>query len=335
MLSRSCPSRNLDNCSTVSDYDLVTNTTDPRHPIGVVAERTGLSPDVLRVWERRYAVVEPQRSPGGQRLYSDADIARLALLNRATRGGHGIGHVARLSNEALEKMTGAKAAAAISRPVSGESAHPAVVEGLELVHQVDGGELERLLRRNVARYGLAGFIDGIAAPFLRAVGDAWHRGSITISQEHMASAVVERIVAETAPLLSGGSSGATIVITTLEGERHGAGALMAAATAAGEGWKVIYLGADLPTAEIADMADRTSARAVGISIVASERKARVAAELRELESALGNRTALLVGGSGSRDIRDFGEWNRAIFVDSMSDLISELEILGKTGIPLA
>src|SRR5215218_6409458 len=77
---------------------------DPRHPIGVVAERTGLTPDVLRVWERRYSVVEPSRSAGGQRVYSDADIERLSLLHRATRGGHNISQVATLSQEKLQDL---------------------------------------------------------------------------------------------------------------------------------------------------------------------------------------------------------------------------------------
>src|SRR5215217_7374614 len=82
----------------------MTSASEARHPIGVVAERTGLTPDALRVWERRYRVVEPNRSPGGQRIYSDADIARLSLLYRATRGGHGISHVAPLGNAKLEEL---------------------------------------------------------------------------------------------------------------------------------------------------------------------------------------------------------------------------------------
>ncbi|MEJ7810707.1 MAG: MerR family transcriptional regulator, partial [Gemmatimonadaceae bacterium] len=69
----------------------------PRHPIGVVAERTGLSPDVLRVWERRYGVVRPVRASGGQRLYSTADVERLRLLHRATEAGRNISQLARLS----------------------------------------------------------------------------------------------------------------------------------------------------------------------------------------------------------------------------------------------
>ena len=303
--------------------------TEARHPIGVVAERTGLTPDVLRVWERRYQVVEPARSPGGQRLYSDADILRLSLLNRVTQGGHGIGHIARLSNTTLEKMVGETTVGASIDAVPANDFTPAVAEALSFVRQLDGPGLERLLRRSVARHGLTGFIDGVAAPFLRRLGDGWHAGDFSISQEHMATAIVERVVSDTAPLLSGNTRGPSILITTLEGERHAGGALMAAATAAGEGWKVTYLGADLPTREIVEMARRSGARAVGISIVASDKMARVAAELRELESALDSGTTLIVGGSGARRIREFNEWGRAIFVENMSELIAELDLMSQ------
>src|SRR5829696_5654503 len=81
-----------------------TKRTTPRHPIAVVAERTGLSHDLLRVWERRYGVVAPTRGPGGQRLYSDADIERLALLHAATRAGRSISQVAGLTDEALAEL---------------------------------------------------------------------------------------------------------------------------------------------------------------------------------------------------------------------------------------
>src|SRR6476661_3084343 len=82
-----------------------------RHPIAVVAERTGLSQDVLRVWERRYGVVTPKRGPGGQRLYSDADVERLALLHAATRAGRGIGQVAGLTTHAIAALVDEDSAA--------------------------------------------------------------------------------------------------------------------------------------------------------------------------------------------------------------------------------
>lgn len=76
----------------------------PEHPIAVVADRTGLSRDVLRVWERRYDAVSPSRSAGGQRLYSDANIERFRLLSAATQHGRSIGQVAALSNERLAAL---------------------------------------------------------------------------------------------------------------------------------------------------------------------------------------------------------------------------------------
>ena len=75
-----------------------------RHPIQVVSRRTGLSQDVIRVWERRYHAVSPERSPTNRRLYSDEDIQRLALLRRATKGGRRIGDVAGLSDEQVQRI---------------------------------------------------------------------------------------------------------------------------------------------------------------------------------------------------------------------------------------
>ena len=73
----------------------------PRYPIGEVARRTGLSPHVLRAWERRYGVVSPSRRTGGGRLYSSADILRLRLLRRLTGAGHPIGEIASLPSDTL------------------------------------------------------------------------------------------------------------------------------------------------------------------------------------------------------------------------------------------
>ena len=300
----------------------MSSVTEPRHPIGVVADRTGLSPDVLRVWERRYGVVEPQRSAGGQRLYSDADVERLALLHRATRGGHGISHVVSLSRAKLEALVGEieVAGGVAPIPLQDEAAHPVVEQALAFTEALDPSGLESLLRRSVARHGIIPFLDAIAAPFLRAVGDSWHDGKLSVSQEHLASAVIQRVVSETAPLLTGSADSPTIVIATFEGERHANGALMAAATAASEGWKVIYLGADLPTAEIVETARRTRARAVGISVVVPDRKNRIEAELRALEDALDPAIRIVIGGSGAKGHGDANRSERTLFVETMAGL---------------
>lgn len=301
---------------------------DPRHPIGVVSERTGLTPDVLRVWERRYGVVEPSRSAGGQRVYSDADIERLSLLNRATRGGHNISHVAALSRAKLEDLV-RDVESAITAPARFVSqTEPAAVleQAIAYTRALNPGGVEILLRRAVARHGLIHFVDLIAAPFLRAVGDAWHAGTLSVAQEHLATAVVQRVVSETAPLLTGADGHPTIVIGTLEGERHAAGALMAAAAAASEGWRVIYLGADLPPEEFADTAVRTRARAVGISIVSPEKKSRITDALQSLKSMLPSGATLIVGGAGSEVLRPSLEPD-VVIVESMAELNAELSMI--------
>ena len=86
------------------------------HPIQVVAQRTGLSPDVLRIWERRYAVVKPSRSATGRRLYSDRDVEHLLLLRRATLAGRSISQVADLDSEELRGLVEADEVAAARSP---------------------------------------------------------------------------------------------------------------------------------------------------------------------------------------------------------------------------
>src|SRR3954468_20227311 len=84
----------------------------PRYPVRLVASRTGLSPHVLRAWERRYGVVNPTRSEGGQRLYSDLDIERLLRLRRLAERGHSIGRIGTLGVSELVELE--KAAAGLS-----------------------------------------------------------------------------------------------------------------------------------------------------------------------------------------------------------------------------
>src|SRR6478609_7337401 len=88
----------------------------PRHPIGVVARRTGLKPDLIRAWERRYGAVEPGRSTTRRRFYSDADVERLQLLRRVVRTGRGISQVAGLPNEELRALLAEEPAEDLPRP---------------------------------------------------------------------------------------------------------------------------------------------------------------------------------------------------------------------------
>ena len=126
-------------------------TDTPRHPIRVVARRTGLTPAVLRAWEKRYGVVDPSRSEGGQRLYSDQDVHRLSLLQRVVEEGRNISHVAGLSLEELQGLVQedeAERKVPVSpSPMSTLTTSEVLTQALAAVDRMEPEALEKILTR--------------------------------------------------------------------------------------------------------------------------------------------------------------------------------------------
>jgi MerR family transcriptional regulator, light-induced transcriptional regulator len=283
------------------------DTTAPQHPIAVVAERTGLTPDLLRVWERRYQAVEPHRGPDGHRAYSDADVVRLRLLNAITSAGRSIGSVARLPTSELSRMAEEDAAARLERaaalPVPTEAraaqGDEYVEEALALTRALESTALDHLLRRSVARLGVVRFMEAVATPLLRRIGEMWHAGQASIAQEHLASAIVHDILLESMRSMVRPSGAETVVVAMPTGERHSIGAALIGAMAAVDGWRVIYLGADLPASEIAAAAITTGARVVAVSVVYVHDRQRIVDELRALRARLPANVAVVAGGAAA------------------------------------
>ncbi|MEP6691498.1 MAG: MerR family transcriptional regulator [Gemmatimonadaceae bacterium] len=292
-----------------------------------MAERTGLSQDVLRAWERRYHAVQPKRGAGGQRLYSDADVERLVLLSAATRAGRSVGQVARLSTDAITALVGEDAQARERRDPAEETASDArdvVSMSLALARMLDGAALDEALRRAAAAMGMPAFLESIVTPLLRRVGDEWHAGRLTPAQEHLVSAVLHDIITETMRAFVPRHGAPKILVATLVGERHVIGAALAGAAAAVDGWHVVYLGADLPAAEIADAAKAVGARIVAISVVYFEDRERVLGELRALRARLPADVTLIVGGNGAASLADDLSVMDARVESSVAGLLAEL-----------
>jgi DNA-binding transcriptional MerR regulator/methylmalonyl-CoA mutase cobalamin-binding subunit len=276
-----------------------------RHPISVVAERTGLSPDVLRVWERRYRAVEPSRAADGQRAYSDADVERLRLLRLSTQAGRSIRQVARLATEELTRLVREDEDAArqrVSRPEERAGPAPAtedVERALGLARAVDAPGLENFLRRSAAAYGVPVFLDGLASPLLRRMGDEREAGRLTPGQEHLATEIVQRVLEGAIHFLAAAPDAPSLLFATPVGEQRKVGTVLAAAAAAAEGWRVTYLGPNLSADEIAAAARAAAARVVGVSVVYLGERDRVLAELRTLRSRLPASVPLVAGGEGA------------------------------------
>lgn len=272
------------------------------HPIAVAAERTGLTQDVLRVWERRYGAVRPARSANGQRVYTDLDIERLRLLHAATRAGRSISQIARLNTKALMTMVGADSTARAERasvsPVSTDVTS-IIDAALSFAQSLQANDLDHHLRRASATLGVPEFLARVAVPLLRRVGDEWHAGRFTPAQEHLASSILHDIFVDRMRAFSRNADGPKLLIATPAGERHAIGAALIGAAAAVEGWSVIYLGADLPASEIAAAAIAGGVAAVALSVLYVEDREQLVHEVRDLRARLPAGVALFVGGSGA------------------------------------
>jgi len=272
-----------------------------RHPIAVVAERSGLSPDVLRVWERRYAAVDPARTPGGQRLYSDRDIDRFRLLAAATRRGRNISLVAKLSSEELARLVAEDdVARKVDEPRAVADTHARSIESaMAHTHELDGSNLERVLRLAIARHGLSDFVDHVVPPLMRRIGNEWREGRLSVAHEHLATAVVLAIIFESMRVVPEQATAPRMLVATPSGERHAIGAALAALSASLDGWKVIYLGVDVPARDIVTAAVSSGAQVVALSVVQSENLGPVFAELRAIRDSLAANIPLVVGGAGA------------------------------------
>jgi len=272
-----------------------------RHPIGVVSRRTGLKPDLIRAWERRYGAVAPGRSDTRRRFYSDADIERLLLLKRVVDTGRSIGQVANLSNDELEGLV-------VAEPPGGPGREgPAHASGSETVdlylqlclaaaRRLEVGELELHLQRASVALSRHDLLDRLLAPLLQRIGELWHQGEMRPTHEHVVSAVVRSFLGGMYHAHDTPATAPHLVSTTPPRQRHELGALMAAAVAAGEGWRVTYLGPDLPPEEIAAAAGEKGAQVVALSLVFPPDDPQLPDDLRRLRRLLDPATALIAGG---------------------------------------
>jgi DNA-binding transcriptional MerR regulator/methylmalonyl-CoA mutase cobalamin-binding subunit len=303
-----------------------------KHPIQVVANRTGLTADVIRVWERRYKAVCPRRTDSNRRLYSDQDVDRLRLLRKATEAGRSISSVAGLDTEALRALVESDITETrhADKQVAGgneQAASRHVETCLRAVEAVDAARLQAALRDASVELSIPSLFEHVLLPLLRAVGERWEKGSLRIHHEHLVSGAVRPLLESLRDSHQRPFAGPALVIATPPGSQHELGGLMVAVIAASEAWRVVYLGSDLPAEEIAAAARRADASAVGLSVVYPPGSRELSEQLRTLRALLPERTTLLVGGLAAESYDDTLREIAAVRVDDLAGLRRELRRL--------
>jgi MerR family transcriptional regulator, light-induced transcriptional regulator len=245
--------------------------------IAALAKRTGVAPDTLRKWEQRYGILRPTRTEGGQRRYSELDVARVEWLCARLADGYRIGEAA--------SLLGAEGGETARTPAEFREALVAAARDADAV------ALARKLDQAFALFPLEEALPEIVEPLLRYVGDAWERGDLTVAQEHLVSEAVRARIERLLSDVRGGPRGVA-VLACAPGERHDLGLLMLAVLLQADGWQVAYLGADTPLADALALAGGLSARMLCVSVTMPDRLAELEAALRdsprpELEIVLG------------------------------------------------
>jgi MerR family transcriptional regulator, light-induced transcriptional regulator len=288
-----------------------------QYPIRAVSRMTGISVDTLRAWERRYEAVAPTRNDRG-RLYSDADVERLQKLGELVKRGHAIGSIAGLGDRELAGLLeAAETHRAAPPPSIGEVDVGSLTSALD---RYDLDTIEATLNRHAAVLPPRDLVFAVILPLLQEIGRRWEAGRLRPSQEHLVSSTVRSVLGGLLRATVRPQAVPKVVFATPAGERHELGLLSAALLAASAGYGVVYLGADLPAADIAHAAATAGSRIVLVSLTTP--RAVSHAEIRRLAEKLDGIELWLGGPAAASVVSAAGD--RARLVPALPEVVPML-----------
>lgn len=297
---------------------------EPGYGISAVERDTGLSKDVLRMWERRYGFPVPARSPNGDRVYSSEQVERLRRIKRLMDLGHRPGRLIAASDEALAGLAARRQGPAPAPGPAGNAvALSDIDELLELIRGQDAAGFSQAMQQRLVRHGLHSFVLDTLAPLVRRVGDYWEDGRLAIYEEHLFSELVERLLRQAIGALPAGAGKPRVLLTGVADEAHGLGLLMVEALLTLEGAECLPLGVQTPVVEIVRAAAAHEADIVALSFAASFPARQVPEIVHQLQAGLPAGTEIWAGGAGAarlapaRGLRIFRELAPAL--DALRD----------------
>jgi len=255
--------------------------------IGELTKRTGVSPELLRAWEQRYGLLQPTRTPGGFRLYSAADEARVQHMQSLVSGGLAAAQAARLvlSGGEREPRTDSGSVTTLEEAAGNLSAS---LDRLD--EQAANSALDRLL----SAYTVETVLQEVVLPYLHRLGERWEAGEISVAQEHFASNLLRGRLLGLAQGWGQGQ-GPLAILACVPGEQHELGLLVFGVALRRRGWRITYLGTDSPIGAVADIA-RSLAPAVVVLL--SMNPERFLDHAREIEK-LAKQVPAMIAGTGA------------------------------------
>ncbi|MGH3162279.1 MAG: MerR family transcriptional regulator [Streptosporangiaceae bacterium] len=259
--------------------------------IGELSRRLGVSDHALRAWESRYGLLQPVRSPGGFRLYSEADESRIRRMQAYLADGLSAAEAARAAlHGGANPPPG--------QPAGPPPAAPAGSEPLAALRQAldafDEPAAQAVLDRLVADLSLPAVLRDIVLPYLADLGERWRRGTASIAQEHFASNLLRGRLAGLARGWGSGH-GPQALLACPPGELHDLALMIFGIVLNRNGWRIDYLGTSTPVEELARAADRSRPDLIVLAATVPENLE----PLRDELAALARRVPLALAGAGA------------------------------------
>ncbi len=279
------------------------------YPIRYVAQQTGLSTHVIRIWEKRYQAVVPKRTETNRRMFCGKDIERLKMLKTGVKIGHSISQIAGLSPEDLMELVKLDVPAASEVSTARESASLDATyfyeRSLSTVLNFDAKGLESVLDRAAVHLSKLELIKAVIEPLCQKIGELWEHGELKVINEHMTTTVIRSFLWNLLRSAEVSETSPKIVIATPAGHQHELGALAIALIACESNWQSLYFGPSLPAEEIAAAVAYADARAVALSITYYEDSHQLNLEIKKLRRYLGDDITIFIGGQGASPLAGF------------------------------
>jgi len=271
---------------------------ETRFNISAVERETGLSKDVLRIWERRYGFPRPERDENAERQYTADELARLRTIKRLMDTGLRPGKLIRQSLEELNALAEKRI-----RPRRETPALAAENDVIAVIKSHDAHTLHSALAALLMRQGIQRFVTETVAPLNREVGEAWMRGELQVFEEHLYSEALQQVLRAAIGVMPRAGNAPRIVLTTVPGEQHGIGLLMVEALLASESAACISLGTQTPFDDIRRAAVAHKAHVVAVSFSMSFPLRQMGDAIAALRRALAPGVAVWAGGEVTRRLR--------------------------------
>ena len=263
--------------------------------IGELSRRAGVSPELLRAWERRYDLLRPTRSPGGLRLYSLEDLERVRLMSRHIADGLAAREAAALASRAALGPEGGEATAG-GAPGAALDAEAARARLARAVDQFDEPAAQAVIDELLAVATVDALLSEAVVPFLHDIGDRWERGELSVAQEHFASNLLRGRLLGLARGWGRGA-GPRALLACPPGERHDLGLIAFGLALRARGWRIDFLGSDTPVESIVGAVRTVRPRLVVVSAASAELLTPMGPQLAELA----REREVAVAGAGARD----------------------------------